>query len=178
MHTTLIFLLAASMVVTSGGSGAGASDAPITPDRKIPLFNGKDLSNWEPDVPARDKDPTAPASFVVRNGMLVSLGKPEGHLLTRATYRDYRLEAEYRFPGQETGVPRQRAAHERVRTERRIQLLDAIEADRPDARGAAAQVWPGSAATGHWTVVRSPRAGTRPRHPRLVWRSSRGPPWR
>jgi hypothetical protein len=99
MHTTLIFLLAASLVVTSGASGVGASDAPITPDRKIPLFNGNDLSNWEPDVPARDKDPNAPASFVVRNGMLVSLGKPEGHLLTRATYRDYRLEAEYRFPG-------------------------------------------------------------------------------
>jgi hypothetical protein len=99
MHTTLIFLLVASMVVTSGASGVGASDAPITPDRKIPLFNGKDLSNWEPDVPARDKDPNAPASFVVRNGMLVSLGKPEGHLLTRETYRDYRLEAEYRFPG-------------------------------------------------------------------------------
>jgi hypothetical protein len=95
MQTTLILLLVASMA----GASAAASDAPITPDHKVPLFNGKDLSNWEPDVPARDKDPEAPASFVVRNGMLVSLGKPEGHLLTRDTYRDYRLEAEYRFPG-------------------------------------------------------------------------------
>jgi hypothetical protein len=99
MHTTLIFLLVASMVVTSGASGVAASDAPITPDRKSPLFNGKDLSNFEPDVPARDRDPNAAASFIVRDGMLVSLGKPEGHLLTRNTYRDYRLEAEYRFPG-------------------------------------------------------------------------------
>jgi Domain of Unknown Function (DUF1080) len=95
MQTTLILLLVASMA----GASAAASDAPITPDHKVPLFNGKDLSNWEPDVPARDKDPKAPASFVVRNGMLVSLGKPEGHLLTKDTYRDYRLEAEYRFPG-------------------------------------------------------------------------------
>src|SRR5215212_5709984 len=78
---------------------AAPVDQPITPDHKVPLFNGKDLSNWEPDVPARDTDPKAPASFVVRNGMLVSLGKPEGHLLTRDTYRDYRLEAGYRFPG-------------------------------------------------------------------------------
>jgi hypothetical protein len=31
--------------------------------------------------------------------MLVSLGKPEGHLLTRQAYRDYRLEIEYRLPG-------------------------------------------------------------------------------
>ena len=95
MQTTLILLLVASVA----GAGPAASDAPITPDHKVPLFNGKDLSNWEPDVPARDTDPKAPASFVVRNGMLVSLGKPEGHLLTKDTYRDYRLEAEYRFPG-------------------------------------------------------------------------------
>jgi hypothetical protein len=99
MHTTLIFLLVASLAGIGAASTAAASDAPITPDRKIPLFNGKDLSNWDSDVPARDKDPNAPASFVVRNGMLVSLGKPEGHLLTKDTYRDYRLEAEYRFPG-------------------------------------------------------------------------------
>ncbi len=31
--------------------------------------------------------------------MLVSLGKPEGHLVTKQAYRDYRLIAEYRFPG-------------------------------------------------------------------------------
>jgi len=78
---------------------AAPVDQPVTPDRKIPLFNGKDLSNWEPDVPARDTDPHAPASFIIRNGMLVSLGEPNGHLVTKQTYRDYRLEAEYRFPG-------------------------------------------------------------------------------
>ena len=76
-----------------------AADQAISPDRVIPLFNGKDLSNWEADVPARDTNPSAPDSFVVRNGMLVSLGKPEGHLVTRQEYRDYRLEVEYRFPG-------------------------------------------------------------------------------
>jgi len=31
--------------------------------------------------------------------MLVSLGEPQGHLVTKQAYRDYRLEAEYRFPG-------------------------------------------------------------------------------
>lgn len=91
MYATFILLLLASL--------AAAGDGPITPDHKIPLFNGKDLSNWEADVPAKDTDANAPPSFVVRNGMLVSLGKPEGHLVTRQTYRDYRLEAEYRFPG-------------------------------------------------------------------------------
>jgi hypothetical protein len=77
-----------------------AAQAPaVTPDKVVPLFNGKDLTGWEADVPARDTNKAAPESFEVRNGMLVSLGKPEGHLLTTKTYRDYRLEIEYRFPG-------------------------------------------------------------------------------
>jgi len=81
-------------------TAAAAGDAAIVPDRVTPLWNGADLSNWEADVPARDTDEKAPDSFVVRDGLLVSLGKPPGHLVTKQTYRDYRLEVEYRFPGQ------------------------------------------------------------------------------
>ena len=32
--------------------------------------------------------------------MLVSLGTPRGHLITDDIYKDYRLEVEYRFPGE------------------------------------------------------------------------------
>ncbi len=71
----------------------------IVPDRVIQLFNGRDLSGWQPDVPTKDTTPDAPDSFIVRDGMLVSLGTPRGHLLTESVYRDYRLEVEYRFPG-------------------------------------------------------------------------------
>ena len=71
----------------------------IVPDRVIPLFNGRDLSGWSPDVPSKDTTPDAPDSFIVREGMLVSLGRPRGHLLTDSAYRNYRLEVEYRFPG-------------------------------------------------------------------------------
>ena len=49
------------------------------------------------DVPALDKDPNAAKPFVVRSGLLVSLGTPGGHLITDASYRDYRLVVEYRF---------------------------------------------------------------------------------
>jgi hypothetical protein len=63
------------------------------------LFNGKDLSGWTMDVPAHDKKPNAPKPFMVRDGMLVSLGKPAGHLLTDKEYSNYRLEVEYRFAG-------------------------------------------------------------------------------
>ena len=77
---------------------AAPADA-VSPTQILRLFNGKDLTGWTADVPARDNNPKAPPSFVVRRNMLVSLGKPEGHLLSDASYRDYRLEIEYRFPG-------------------------------------------------------------------------------
>ena len=66
-------------------------------DKIIKLFNGKDLKGWHSDVPAADKNPDIKPSFVARDGMLVSLGKPGGHLITDASYENYRLELEYRF---------------------------------------------------------------------------------
>ena len=77
---------------------AGA-DTAIVPDRVIPLFNGNDLTNWDVDVPDADADPGIAPSFIVRDGLLVSLGDPRGHLISKGLYRDYRLETEYRFPG-------------------------------------------------------------------------------
>jgi hypothetical protein len=61
------------------------------------LFNGKDLSGWHVDVPAMDKDANARNPFIVRNGLLVSLGTPGGHLITDKVYKNYRIETEYRF---------------------------------------------------------------------------------
>jgi hypothetical protein len=106
--TTKIALLstaaaAAALLVSSARPAAAQAAAPaaeaVVPAKAISLFNGRDLTGWTADVPKKDQDPSAPASFVVRNGMLVSLGKPEGHLVTDAAYRDYRLVVEYRFPG-------------------------------------------------------------------------------
>ena len=65
----------------------------------IHLFNGKDLNNWYSDVPAKDKDSTVRKSFIIRNGLLVSMGTPEGHLMTKEKYENYTLEIEYRFAG-------------------------------------------------------------------------------
>ncbi|RZK52247.1 MAG: DUF1080 domain-containing protein [Pedobacter sp.] len=63
------------------------------------LFDGKTLKGWHADVPAKDKDTKTPDAFIVRNGLLVSLGEPRGHLITDAIYENYRLEVEYRFAG-------------------------------------------------------------------------------
>lgn len=63
----------------------------------VSLFNGKDLTGWHVDVPERDNNPDAKATFIVRDGLLVSLGQPAGHLITDAKHENYRLEVEYRF---------------------------------------------------------------------------------
>jgi hypothetical protein len=72
--------------------------AALVDAHAVPLFNGRDLSGWKADVPEADKKPDLAPSFVVRAGLLVSLGTPKGHLITDAVHADYRLTVEYRFP--------------------------------------------------------------------------------
>lgn len=74
------------------------TDSPQEPATKN-LFNGKDLIGWHIDVPKQDENPDIEPTFIVRDGKLVSLGNPQGHLITDAKYKDYRLEVEYRFAG-------------------------------------------------------------------------------
>jgi len=66
----------------------------------IELFNGTDLTGWHVDVPEMDTVATARSPFIVRDGNLVSLGTPAGHLITDASYSNYRLEVTYRFVGE------------------------------------------------------------------------------
>lgn len=68
-------------------------------DKPKDLFEGKDLSGWHWDVPAMDTSSTVRNPFIVRDGLLVSLGTPGGHLITDQVYSNYRLEVEYRFAG-------------------------------------------------------------------------------
>lgn len=63
------------------------------------LFNGKDLSGWHIDIPEMDTNARAINPFIIRNGLVVSLGKPNGHLISDSIYQDYRLKVEYRFAG-------------------------------------------------------------------------------
>ena len=67
--------------------------------KTISLFDGTDLKGWHEDVPAMDENPDTINPFIVRNGLLVSLGTPGGHLITDSVYQNYRLEIECRFAG-------------------------------------------------------------------------------
>ena len=64
------------------------------------LFNGKDLSGWHADVPAADKSDKLQPSFRVHNGMLISAGSPQGHLISDQSFSNYRLMVEWRWPGE------------------------------------------------------------------------------
>lgn len=69
------------------------------PSKSISLFNGKDLTGWHVDIPAKDTKPDIKPTFIVRDGMLVSLGSPQGHIITDAKYQNFRINVEYRFAG-------------------------------------------------------------------------------
>jgi len=50
-------------------------------------------------VPAADSKKDIEPSFVVRDGKLVSMGVPKGHLITDKEFENYKLVVEYRFAG-------------------------------------------------------------------------------
>ncbi len=72
---------------------------PESQSKSIALFNGKDLHGWHADVPDMEKDSSLKTPFIIREGMLVSLGTPGGHLITDEVYENYSLDVEYRFAG-------------------------------------------------------------------------------
>jgi hypothetical protein len=77
---------------------ASCANAP-TAAAPVRLFDGTGLAGWHADVPAADGGKAVPPSFVARDGMLVSQGEPQGHLITDASFHDYRLQVEWRWPG-------------------------------------------------------------------------------
>ena len=87
------------LLIVSIAAATTLSCATLSGKKSVSLFNGKDLSGWHVDIPDMDNDPKVTSAFIVRDGMLVSLGTPRGHLITDKVYQNYRLEAEYRFPG-------------------------------------------------------------------------------
>ncbi|HKI19272.1 MAG TPA: family 16 glycoside hydrolase, partial [Isosphaeraceae bacterium] len=62
--------------------GLSAANVIRADDNFRPLFNGKDLSGW---VPVN----IAPETFTVRDGMIVSTGKPTGVMRTDQQYENF-----------------------------------------------------------------------------------------
>jgi len=64
----------------------------------VPLFNGRDLSNWT-------NVNVAPETFTVRDGIIVSTGVPTGVMRTKRMYENFIAELEWRHikPGGNAG---------------------------------------------------------------------------
>ncbi len=95
-----LFRCGASAVAALRAVCALAASAGLLSAQTRALFNGANLAGWHVDVPAIDTTPSLGSPFSVREGMLTIAGNPPGHLISDSSFRNYRLEVEYRFPGQ------------------------------------------------------------------------------
>jgi hypothetical protein len=67
-------------------------------DKPVELFNGKDLTGWKPQF-ADMKN-----GWIAQDGLLVN-AKPGNNLLTKRTFDDFQLHAEFRYPkGSNSGI--------------------------------------------------------------------------
>jgi hypothetical protein len=78
------FALAAIFVVLLYAPGLQADD-----DGLAPIFNGKDLAGWV-------NVNLAPNTFSVKDGLLVSTGKPTGTIRTERMYENFVMDVEWR----------------------------------------------------------------------------------
>jgi len=64
-------------------------------EKKVKLFNGKDLKNWNKVVfePVTSLDDV----FQVEDGVIKVSGKPNGYIVTSDSYSDYKLHVEWRW---------------------------------------------------------------------------------
>jgi len=90
----------AFLALLTAPCGCTAPESMKEPPAPVALFNGRDLTGWHADVPAADGGASVQPSFVVRDGLLVSQGKPEGHLISDESFHDYRLVVEWRWSGE------------------------------------------------------------------------------
>lgn len=66
-------------------------------EKKIRLFNGKDLKNWAFTLKDATVDPAT--VFTVKDRVIHIKGDPFGYMRTKDAYSDYTLHVEWRYPG-------------------------------------------------------------------------------
>lgn len=82
--------VAVSLFLVGLAAGLCRADEP-KPDAEgfVPLFNGQDLAGW---VPVN----VAPGTFTVKDGIIVSTGKPTGVMRTEKQYENFVIELEWK----------------------------------------------------------------------------------
>lgn len=98
LYTILIVLIISGITLTSYSQPRAVKEK--TKGKKILLFNGKDLSNWEFHLRDASVDPAS--VFTIQNGVIHITGDPFGYMRTREQYSDYQLHVEYRWAAEPT----------------------------------------------------------------------------
>lgn len=71
-----------------------------TTNKKVHLFNGKNLDNWTIFVSTDEVQPEE--LFYVEDGVISTLGVPHGYIRTKETYSNYKLHVEWRWTAEPT----------------------------------------------------------------------------
>lgn len=96
----LVCALAALIVGTGSSRPAGAVE------KKIKLFNGRDLKNFYTFLPSHGKNSDPEGIFTVHDRMIHVLGKEFGYVCTENEYENYRLVVEFKW-GEKKWPPRE-----------------------------------------------------------------------
>ena len=96
----IIIQLAFPNLSMAGDNAKNKKKSEKNENKKVELFNGKDLTNWVFKL----KDPSIdPATvFLVNNGIIHITGNPFGYMRTKETFSDYKLHVEWHWPSEAT----------------------------------------------------------------------------
>jgi hypothetical protein len=98
MRARLVILLLVAFLAFSFVTiyAAEEQEAPVVPTEKMMLWNGKDLTGWQPY--ARGGTEQAENTWSVKDDVIRCEGRPNGYMRTEKNYANYLLHVEWRWP--------------------------------------------------------------------------------
>ncbi|MCD6288497.1 MAG: DUF1080 domain-containing protein, partial [Candidatus Hydrogenedentes bacterium] len=108
-------MVAVLMILAMAGcarmSAMIGKDRPVTPNKKIVLWNGTDFTGWklfgktvsqdDPKWTVREFSPgDQGCEWSIGDGVIQCTGVPSGYMRTTTSYADYKLHVEWRWPGE------------------------------------------------------------------------------
>jgi hypothetical protein len=98
MRARLVILLLVAFLAFSIVTiyAAEEQEAPVVPTEKMMLWNGKDLTGWQPY--ARGGTEQAENTWSVKDDVIRCEGRPNGYMRTEKNYANYLLHVEWRWP--------------------------------------------------------------------------------
>jgi hypothetical protein len=89
-------LITAAVFSIAAVYAAQEPNTPIVPKEKMMLWNGKDLSGWQPYPGSETQE--AKGTWSVKDDVIRCEGKPNGYMRTVQDYANYLLHVEWRWP--------------------------------------------------------------------------------